>query len=220
MTGLWKRALLGGAAAMLAAGTFFAAADRGARAADHLDPPARTDPAVDATPDKAADIADVYTWHTPTDLIIAVTFAGPQATNLPAAYDRDMLYTINISNDEVAFTPEFQIRWRFGQNGSASGVQFSGIPGIAGTIEGPVETDLRQGQVVVRAGLFDDPFFFDLEGFRATRATGALSFRSDRNFFAGQNLTAAVVQIPRSAVEGPSGKVRIWATSARFGGNI
>lgn len=216
----WKRILCGGAAATGAIGLFFAAADRGARAADHLDPPARTDPDVDQKPDKAADIADVYTWHTATDLIIAVTFAGPQATNLPATYDRDMLYTINISNDDVTFTPEIQIRWRFGQNGSATGVQFSGIPGTTGPIEGPVETDLRQGNVIVRAGLFDDPFFFDLQGFRATRSTGALSFRNDRNFFAGQNLTAAVVQIPRSSVETSTGKVRIWATSARFGGNI
>jgi len=220
MTSWNRKALLGGASALLAAGIFFAAADRGARAADHLDPPARTDPAVDSTPDKAADIADVYTWHTGTDLVIAVTFAGPQATNLPAAYDRDMLYTINISNDDVIFTPEVQIRFRFGQNGQASGVQFTGIPGSNGAIEGPVETDLRQGQVAARAGLFDDPFFFDLEGFRATRATGALSFRGDRNFFAGQNLTAAVVQFPRSAIDTGSGKVRIWATSARFGGNI
>lgn len=219
--GSWKtRALCGGAAATLAVGIFFAAADRGARAADHLDPPGRTDPAVYSNPDKAADIADVYTWHTATDLVIAMTFAGPQATNLPATYDRDMLYTINISNDEVAFTPEYQIRFRFGQNGQATGVQFSGVPGTTGVIEGPVETDLRQGQVVVRAGLFDDPFFFDLQGFRATRSTGALSFRNDRNFFAGQNLTAAVVQIPRSAVDSGNGKVRIWATSARFGGNI
>lgn len=220
MTRWWKGALLGGAAAALLAGTFLVAADRGARAADHLDPPARTDPAVDTNPDKAADIADVYTWHTPTDLVIAVTFAGPQATNLPATYDRDMLYTINISNDEVIFTPEVQIRFRFGKNGQATGVQFTGVPGTTGAVEGPVETDLRQGEAVMRAGLFDDPFFFDLEGFRATRSTGALSFRGNRNFFAGQNLTAAVVQFPRSAIDTGSGKVRIWATSARFGGNI
>ncbi|ATE63492.1 hypothetical protein [Rhizorhabdus dicambivorans] len=220
MTGWLGRALLGSAAIALVAGVFVVAADRGARAADHLDPPARTDPAVDTTPDKAADIADVYAWHTPTDLVIAVTFAGPQASNLPATYDRDMLYTINISNDDVTFTPEVQIHFRFGQNGSATGVQFTGVPGTTGAIEGPVEADLRQGQSVVRAGLFDDPFFFDLEGFRATRATGALSFRSNRNFFAGQNLTAGVVQFPRSAIDTGSGKIRIWATSARFGGNI
>ena len=215
-----KRALFGAGMAALVAVTFFAAADRGVLAADHLDPPGRTDPAVDSNPDKAGDIADVYTWPTATDLAIAVPFAGPQATNLPATYDRDMLYTINISNDDVAFTPEYQIHFRFGQNGQATGVQFSGLPGISGAIEGPVEADLRQGATVVRAGLFDDPFFFDLQGFRATRATGALSFRGDRNFFAGQNLTAAVVQFPRSAVDSGTGKVRIWATSARFGGKI
>lgn len=189
-------------------------------AADHLDPPARTDPAVDTTPDKAADIADVYAWHTPQNLIIALTFAGPQATNLPATYDRDLLYMINISNDELPYTPEFKIEIRFGKDGDATGVQFKGIPGSTGAIEGPVETDLAQGQVMARAGLFDDPFFFDLQGFRATRSTGALSFRSDRNFFAGQNLTAAVVQMPRSAVANGANKIRIWATSARIGGQI
>ena len=194
--------------------------DNGVFAADHLDPPARTDPDVDKTPDKAADIADVYAWHTDQSLVIAVTFAGPQATNLPATYDRDMLYTINISNDELPYTPEFKIEYRFGKDGEATGVQFKGVPGSTGPIEGPVETDLRQGAITARAGLFDDPFFFDLQGFRATRSTGALSFRADRNFFAGQNLTAAVVEIPRSAVENGGNKIRIWATSARFGGQI
>ena len=194
--------------------------DRRVSAADHLDPPARTDPDVDKTPDKAADIADVYAWHTDRSLIIAVTFAGPQATSLPATYDRDMLYTINISNDSMAYTPEFKIEYRFGKDGEATGVQFKGIPGASGAIEGPVETDLKQGAVTARAGLFDDPFFFDLQGFRATRSTGALSFRADRDFFAGQNLTAAVVEMPRSAVENGANKIRIWATSARFGGQI
>ena len=47
-------------AGLLAAATAFWASDWTVLAADHLDPPARTDPAVDATPDKAADIADVY----------------------------------------------------------------------------------------------------------------------------------------------------------------
>lgn len=203
--------LMVGAASLLAV-------DRGVFAADHLDPPARTDPAVDTTPDIAADIADVYAWHTADNLIIATTFAGPQATTLPASFDRDVLLTINISNDSVPFTPEHVIDIRFGQNGAASGVRFSGVPGTTGPIVGPVETDLRQGNVTVRAGLFDDPFFFDLQGFRATRSTGNLSFVSSRNFFAGQNLTAVVLQIPRSAVENGNNEIRIWSTTARFGG--
>ena len=131
-----------------------------------------------------------------------------------------MLYTIQISNDATPFNAEHQIEFRFGANGTATGVQFKNIPGSTGPIEGPVETDLKQGPVTVRAGLFDDPFFFDLQGFRTTRSTGVLSFDKNRSFFSGQNLTAAVVQMPRSAIENGDNKIRIWATSARFGGQI
>ena len=217
----WRRAILLGASGLTLVGmAAFLAVDRGVVAADHLDPPARTDPAVDQTPDKAADIADVYAWHTATNLIIAVTFAGPQAGTLAGTYDRDVLYTINISNNETPFDPEFQIHWKFGLNGAAAGVQFTGIPGSTGPIEGPVETDLSQGPILARAGLFDDPFFFDLQGFKATKATGVLSIRNDRNFFAGQNDTGVVIQMPRSAVENGTNKIRIWATTARFGGQL
>jgi hypothetical protein len=220
MKRLAKTALLGGTAVLLATAAAFLAVDRGLFAADHLDPPARTDPAADSNPDVAADIADVYAWHTATNVIIAVTFAGPQPGSRPPTYDRDVLYTINISNNSVPFDPEFRIRFRFGFNGQAVGVQFTGVPGSSGPIEGPVETNLVQGPVVVRAGLFDDPFFFDLQGFRETRSTGKLSFRSDRSFFTGQNDTAVVVQMPRSALENGTNPLKIWATTDRFGGNI
>jgi len=213
-----RKMVYGCAALLVAATASFIAVDRGVFAADHLDPPARTDPDVDLTPDKAADIADIYTWYTADNLIIAMTFAGPQATTLPATYDRDVLYTLNISNDDNPFTTEFPIDIRFGQDGAATGVRFAGVPGTTGPIIGPVETDLRQGNVIVRAELFDDPFFFDLQGFRATRSTGNLSFVNTRNFFAGQNLTAVVLQIPRSAIQNGTNKIRIWGTTARFGG--
>lgn len=213
------RLLLGGAIALaLAAGILVTG--RQGHAADHLDPPARTDPAVDTTPDKAADITDVYAWHTDTSLIIAMNFAGPQATNLPGAYDRDVLYTINISNDSNPTTAEFPIEIRFGQDGTSTGVQIKGVPGTTGPIVGPVETDLQKDGVLAHAGLLDDPFFFDLQGFRATKSTGKLSFDNTRNFFAGQNLTSVVLQIPRAAVENGTNPIRIWATSARFGGQL
>jgi len=218
---------------LLAAGTlaiavpaFIVATDRGVIAADHLDPPARTDPDVDMTPDKAADIADIYTWNTGTDadakLVVAMTFAGPQASNLPATYDRDVLYTINISNDGNPSTTEFPIEIRFGKNGNLTGVQLKNVPGTTAPIEGPVETDLTRdnGAIKVRAGLFDDPFFFDLQGFRTTRSTGTLSFDKNRNFFAGQNLTAVVIEVPRSAAVNGTNPVTIWGTTARFGGQI
>lgn len=194
-----------------------------APAADHLDPPNRTDAAVDTTPDKGGDIADVYAWHTATSLIVAVTFAGPQATTLPATYDRNLLYTINISTAAPRSTPEVVINARFGADPSAPnskfGVQFSGLPGVAGgTIEGPVETNLTKDGVTVRAGLVDDPFFFDLQGFRTTLSTGNLAITKTRDFFAGQNDSAIIIEIPRDRLG--TNAVDIWSTTARFGGNI
>ena len=107
----YRRLLLGGALALSVAAGLLVAGRQG-HAADHLDPPARTDPAVDMIPDKAADITDIYAWHTAAFLIIALNFSGPQATTLPGAYDRDVLYTLNISNDNQPTTSEFPIEIR------------------------------------------------------------------------------------------------------------
>jgi hypothetical protein len=208
-------------------GTLFAlplalvSADYMTKAADHLDPPTRTDKDVPgAHPDVPADIADVFAWYTPTSIVIAVTFAGPQPGNMPPTYDRDVLYTINISNAGARTDPEIQIRYRFGFDGQSPGVQFTGIPGTTGPLSGPVQTVLQQGEVKAVAGVFDDPFFFDLLGFRETRSTGTLAIRNTRDFFAGTNDTAVVVEIPRSAILVNNGPLDIWATTARFGGNL
>lgn len=198
----------------------FLSGDSPTVAADHLDPPTRTDPDLDTLPDFAADIADVYAWHTASQVIIAVTFAGPQVGKA-ASYDRDVLYKVNISNAGARSDPEFVIRIRFGQNGTANGVQFENVPGAtAAIVSGPVEANLTSGPVMLRAGLFEDPFIFDLLGFRATRSTGTLQMRNDRDFFMGKDDTAIVIQMPRSALENGTHPLDIWATSARFGGNI
>lgn len=219
----WKRkaGITAGVAATALALTVVATNQPGL-AADHLDPPTRTDPAVDATPDIAADIADVYAWHTDTSVVIALTFAGPQATTRPAFYDRNVLYTINISNAGARTDAEIPIRVRFGPGSGANefGVQVSGAPGVTGDIVGPVESNLTRDGVTVRAGLFDDPFFFDLVGFRQTVSTGTLAFSNQRNFFAGQNLTAIVIEIPRNRIENGSTPIDIWGTTARFGGQL
>jgi hypothetical protein len=207
-------------AGALAVATAFWASDWTVLAADHLDPPARTDPAVASTPDKAADIADVYMWSTGTDLVIAVTFAGPSAANLPATYDRDVLYTINISNAGLPTDPEIQIRYQFGQDANGNwGVQVTGLPDGPAPLSGPVEQTLTRSGMQIRAGLYDDPFFFDLQGFRDTKSTGNLMIRNDRNFFAGLNDTGIVVEIPIPLVKGTA-NLNVWVTSARFGGQL
>lgn len=207
-------------AGVLAVATAFWASDWTVLAADHLDPPARTDPAVDSTPDKAADIADVYLWHSDTDVIVAVTFAGPSSAALPATYDRDVLFTINISNAGFPTDAEVQIRYRFAQDPNGNwGVQVTGLPDSPAPLVGPVEQNLTRNGIMVRAGLFDDPFFFDLQGFRDTKSMGSLMIRNDRNFFAGLNDTGIVVQIPIPMIKG-SAPLNVWVTSARFGGQL
>lgn len=214
-------ASLSAAAGVLAASALaLSASQRMAAAADHLDPPTRTDPAFDTTPDRSADIADVYVWHTADDLVIALTFAGPAPGDQKAVYDRDVLYTINISNAGFPTDPEVQIRFRFGQDDAgAFGVEINGLPDNGPALVGPVETTLTRSGILARAGLYDDPFFFDLQGFRETRSTGTLSFVSSRSFFTGQNDTALVVQIPRRLIE-TNDTLNIWATSARIGGQL
>lgn len=190
--------------------------------ADHLDPPARTDPAFDATPDAPADIADVYTFSDAANAYFAVSFAGPQAAGVPAFYDRDVLYTINVSTSAPATSSDVSVRFRFGPsiNGSGSGISVENLPGVNGAIVGPVESILSRDGVRIYAGLRDDPFFFDLQGFRETRSTGSLRFDRTRNFFANKNDTIVILEIPKARLGGNSNSIDVWATSARLGGQL
>lgn len=212
--------LIGAGALALAIGAALLLPGAANRAADHLDPPARTDPAFDTTPDTPADIADVFAWYAGDTVKLALTFAGPSFGSQPAFYDRDVLYKILVSTAAPDDTPEYTIKVRFGAGAKPNeyGVRFEGIPGVSGTIEGPVETVLEKDGVKAKAGLFDDPFYFDLLGFRETRSTGSIRFNNQRSFFTGQNDTAFVIEVPRSRFAGGNGKLSVWSTSSRFGG--
>lgn len=190
-----------------------------APAADHLDPPARADPLVDPKPDAAADLADVYAFFDSQNVVFAVTFGGPAATNLPAAYDRDVLYTLHVSNDGDPATTEFPVQIRFGFDGTKPGVMVTGLPGNV-TVQGPVETDLQQEGIVVRAGLFDDPFFFDSQGLRESRQSGTIRFNNKRSFFDGKNITAVIIQMPRSLIQNGNSQVHVWSQTGRIGGQL
>ena len=193
----------------------------GVDAADHLDPPARTDRNVTNTPDVPADIADVFAWHTQDRVNFAVTFAGPAAGSMPAFYDRDLLYKILISTQPPNDTPDITIKARFGRGIGPNqfGVRFEGLPGVdGGVIAGPVATILEKDGVQAIAGLFDDPFYFDLVGFRETRSTGKIRFTNQRDFFAGQNDTAIVLSFPKDRFTSAAMPIGVWATTSRIAG--
>jgi hypothetical protein len=204
-------------------------------AADHVDAPLTAD-------DTAADIADVYAWHTDRGtLVVIMTFAALRSPGDAPVYDTDALYTIHIDNtanpalatnwldndnDNVS---DIQIHVRFGQNNLGDwGVQFNNVPGAAdATFDGPVQQTIVNGAATVTAGLFDDPFFFDFEGFVATRdnlldpanpldvAFSSIVGGGPVDFFAGTNTMAIVVEMDAAAAvnENANNFVQIWATS-------
>ena len=214
-----KHYLLAGGIAACAVGAAALLPGESIRSADHSDPPSRTSPMADETPDRAADIADIYSWADDTNLNMVVTFAGPADTASPATYDPDVLYRVFLSTDGDALNTENVINVRFGKDGAGNnGIQIQGVPG-AGTITGPVNQDLTSGGARARAGLFDDPFFFDLQGFMETVDTGNLSISNERDFFANANVTAFVIQVPLANIN-PTGALTVWAETRRFGGQL
>jgi hypothetical protein len=216
-----KLAALAACAGVVAGATLWRV--RAGHAADHLDPPARVDPAAGGA-DRNADIADVYAWHqgdgAARTLVMALTFAGP---NLPAAgqalpCDRDVVYTLHIDNtgDGVA---EHAVNVRFGRDDRSNCfVRFDGVPGLGAPVVGRVERTINAGGVRFFAGLRDDPFFFDLQGFRETLMMGTPRFVNDRDFFARKNDSAVVIELPLAAAIAAGSSVRVWATTARFSG--
>lgn len=185
-------------------------------AADHFDPPARTGSDTNTVGfDIAADIADLYAFHDVTNVYLAIGFGGPSATNLPGFYDPDVLYTINVSNTGTRTDIEFPIEIRFGRDGVNPGIEVRNLPGES-LLRGPVERNLTTSNgITVRAGLFDDPFFFDPQGLRDSRATGNLSFNNTRNRFANLNSTFVIIAIPRGLIDRGQ-PLDIWTSSARI----
>ncbi|MFN0150000.1 MAG: DUF4331 family protein [bacterium] len=182
-----------------------------AHAADHKEAPG-------TQADKAADLADVYVFHASGKLTLVMTFAGATDPADPApTYDDDVLYTFQL--DRTAdFLPDVSVECRFGKNrAGAWGVQVKNIPGATGPVSGAVGQTIDAGNgIKVYAGFRDDPFFFDLDGFRATLATGTLSFDNSRDFFAGRNVTAIVIEMNAADATGTGNTdLNVWATTAR-----
>ncbi len=204
-------------------------------AADHADAPLTQE-------NTAADIADVYAWHTGRGTIVMVmTFAGLREAGADPVYATDTLYTIHVDNtadpaEKQDYTDndndnesDIQINVRFGQNGAGEwGVQFNGVPGAeSDTFDGPVQTEITNGSARVIAGNFEDPFFFDFEGFLATRDNllddasevdiGFASVVSGKavDFFAGTNVMAIVVEVDAATTvdENADNFIQIWATT-------
>lgn len=180
-----------------------------ASGADHAEAPL-------AAADIAADLADLYVWHSDTHLTVVVTYAGLQNPADPAVYDDAAVYAVHIDRDGDGVSDR-DILARFGEDSQGNwGLRVDNLPGTGAPVIGAVEQVIDAPGGRVWAGLRDDPFFFDLEGYTNTLATGTIDFSADRDSVAGLNVSAIVLEMDLgSALEGAS-DIQVWSTTGRI----
>jgi hypothetical protein len=237
-----RRAVLIGVAAIVAtAGALiYGTGPRVADASDHNEPQS-----INAiAPGTLSDAGDIYgNFAFPTDdsVVMILTFPAPPwgfgylpgpapvdpwDESHPHAYDSRVLYAFHIdrdfglAGDRNIVEDEVTINVRFGYNPVQRrwGVRVEGIP-EEGVLTGAVgEPITGSSGARVQAGLFDEPFFVDLERFFEGLDTDVLDFRNDTDFFVGYNVHGIVLEIPKdNAATLLRRNLGIWTTSHRLG---
>lgn len=181
-------------------------------AADHLDAPGLTPPGGDTR----LDLTDVYAFQSPSnaDNTVLVMGVNPLAGVLnDGTFRSGASYEFKVDSSADA-TEDLTYRVTFAplKGSSQQSVTLHRIP--ASGPKGGGDSLLASGQTgqnisiagggTLRAGVFDDPFFFDLNGFLA------LDFcNPGTNFFTGLNISAIVLEVPSSWLG--SDNVGVWA---------
>src|SRR5688572_1794514 len=194
-------------------------------AADHIDSPAVTG--------TGSDITDVYAFQSPANannMVFVVNVQGllaPSAT-AAASFDEEVMIEINIDNSSTKDNMEDLVIQAAFDNGKVKvyGPSAPTQAGLTSTLlkSTPIETNIstygadpsigESNGIKVFAGPRDDPFFFDLNQFKAIIGGTATSFNNPgTDAFAGTNVLSLVVEVPKSMLG--SGAVNIWATSNR-----
>ena len=182
-----------------------------ATAADHLDAPGLTPPGGDTR----LDITDVYAFQSPSSSNNTVLVMGvnPLAGVLNdgtfrsgAAYDfkidtngdakEDLTYRIKFSTPNSSGVQRVTLFREMGEGDAGDDV-----PLAKGRTGQPIAIP---GGGMLRAGVMDDPFFFDLNAFLAVDFCNP-----GTNFFTGLNISAIVLEVPSSWLG--SSNVGVWA---------
>ncbi len=192
-------------------------APRFSGAADHLDAPL-------VATDGRLDINDVYAFQSPAnpDNTVIIVTTNPVAGVLsPTTYHPDAVYAVNVDQNGDG---KQDISYRLDFDGAADqSVQLRCVPASHCGNPGAVLANGDVGATIpvsgggsLRAGRFDDPFFFDLLAFRNGLAfcPGGVG----TNFFNGLNVMAFVLEVP-SADLGPD-NIGVWATTTLGGDQI
>jgi hypothetical protein len=195
-------------------------------AADHID-----SPAVSGT---GSDITDVYAFQSPansSNLVFAVNVQGllaPGSQTTDASFDEEVMIEINIDNtgdqvEDLVLQAVFE-NGKLKVYGPVAPIQ-QGLTSTLVTKGTVVEAAITSGTsapvigekngIKVFAGPRDDPFFFDLNAFKAILAGTATSFSNPgTDTFKGTNVLSLVVEVPKSML-GSASSINTWATTNR-----
>ena len=186
-----------------------------ATAADHLEAPL-------VQQDGRTDINDIYAFQSPTnpDNTVLIMTVNPGAGVLsPTTFRQGARYRFRIDHDGDARQDDL-IQVRFGRVRS-DGSQRVMLRGAGGKAKGWTGEDISLGNGGwLRAGSFDDPFFFDFVAFedQVKGAGGSRTFcdGAEADFFAGLNVSGIVVEVPSSALTNGDTSIGVWGeTSTR-----
>jgi hypothetical protein len=180
------------------------------KAADHLDAPGLTPPGGDTR----LDITDVYAFQSPSNPSNTVLVMGvnPLAGVLnDGKFHPGAVYEFRVDSDGDAIENlTYRVTFAALKGSTEQKVTLRKIPGKGGGGPSVLATG-QTGQTIsipgggwIRAGVFDDPFFFDLNAFLAVDFCDP-----GENFFAGLNISAIVLEVPSAWLGGTS--VGIWA---------
>jgi hypothetical protein len=185
-------------------------------AADHLDSPL-------VSSKGASDITDLYTFSGPggngTVFVLGVNPGAGALPNSGTTFGSKIDYLIKIDTD-ADNKADIKYMYRFGKPNS-NGVQSYDVwRNSTWVARGLTGTDAGSGLVGggrTTAGLYDDPFFFDLDGFKGS-VLGADNGRQlcdgdEVDFFLGLNISAIVLRVPNEALGGDGQAISVWAST-------
>ena len=180
-----------------------------ARAADHLDAPGLTPPGGDTR----LDLTDVYAFQSPSNANNTVLVMGlnPLAGILnDGTFRSGASYEFKVDTDGDAKEDQtYRITFSAPDGSLQQSVTLRRVPakGGGGSLLASGQTNQNisiLGGGTLRAGVFDDPFFFDLVGF-----LGLNFCTPGTNFFNGLNISAIVLEVPSSSFG--SSNIGVWA---------
>ena len=197
-------------------------------AADHRDAPALLT-ANGGNPQ--LDINDVYVFQSPanpknTVLVMTVnpfTIPGDQVIFSTTGVYEFNLDTNGDAIEDITYEIKFKPLNRGKQIFSVTELRGSAKPKALTNTAETARVNNVPGGIKVTAGMFDDPFFFDLDAFKGFDSQGVREFNDgfENDFFEGFNISAIVLEIPSQnfgSKKNPVNNIAVWSATTEARG--